>query len=61
MYYNYIKLKGTTIVSDEKTSAGPLPSGWGEQTGFMLQLDATPSCLSSCTISEYIDEGSFTY
>jgi hypothetical protein len=61
MYYNYIKLKGTTVVSDEKTSAGPLPSGWGEQTGFMLQLDGTPSCLSSCTISEYIDEGSFTY
>jgi hypothetical protein len=61
MHYDSIALNGTTVVSDITTSAGPLPSGWGEQTGFMLQLDGTPSCLSSCTITEYIDEGSFTY
>jgi hypothetical protein len=66
MYYDYAKLtphggSTTTIFSNEKTSAGALPAGWGEQTGFMIQLDGTPTCLSSCTITEYIDEGSFTY
>jgi hypothetical protein len=61
MYYNFIKLNGKEVVGSEKTSAGALPATWGEQTGFMLQLDGTTTCLSSCTITEYIDEGSFTY
>ncbi len=61
MYYDSITLKGTEVVKNETTSAGPLPSGWGEQTGFMLQLDGTNTCLSTCTIEEYFDEGSFTY
>lgn len=61
MYYDSIALNGTAVVSSEKTAAGPLPSGWGEQTGFMLQLDGTTACLSSCTIEEYFDEASFEY
>jgi hypothetical protein len=39
----------------------PLPNGWGEQTGFMLQMDGTPACLSTCAIKNYIDEGRFMY
>lgn len=61
MYYDSIILNNTTVVSNVKTSAGALPAGWGEQTGFMLQLDGKTTCLSTCTINEYVDEGSFTY
>lgn len=61
MHYDSITLNGVTKVSGKTTSAGPLPSGWGEQTGFMLQMDGTTSCLSTCTIKEYFDEANFTY
>lgn len=61
MHYDSIVVNGTTKVSGKKTSAGPLPTGWGEQTGFMLQMDGTTACLSTCTIKEYFDEGNFTY
>jgi hypothetical protein len=60
MYYDSISVGGTTYVSNKKTSSGALPSGWGEQTGLMLQLDTGGSCGSACTIKEYVDEGNFT-
>ncbi len=59
MYYD-ITLNGTNLVTNDKTNAGALPSGWGEQTGLMLQLDTNKACGSGCTITEYIDEGDFT-
>lgn len=59
MYYDSITLNGQTVVSNVKTSAGPLPSGWAESTGFMIQLDTKTTCGASCTITEYIDEGNF--
>ncbi len=61
MHFDSITLNGSTKVSGKTTSAGPLPNGWGEQTGFMLQMDGTPACLSTCTIQEYFDKGNFTY
>jgi len=60
MYYDSISVGGTTYVSNKKTNSGALPSGWGEQTGLMLQLDTGGSCGSACTIREYVDEGNFT-
>lgn len=58
MYYS-ITLNGTAIVSNVKTNSGALPSTFAEQTGFMIQLDTSSACGSACTISEYIDKGTF--
>lgn len=58
MYYS-ITFNGASIVSNAKTNSGALPSTFGEQTGFMIQLDTSSACSPSCTISEYIDKGNF--
>lgn len=59
MYYDSITLNGTVVVTNRKTCSGPLPSTFGEQTGFMIQLDTSSACSPSCTITEYIDKGNF--
>lgn len=58
MYYS-IMLNGMIVVSNFKTNSGPLESTFQEQTGFMIQLDTRSTCGSACTISEYIDRGTF--
>lgn len=60
MYYDSIAVDGVTVVSNIVTSAGPLPAGWAEQSGFMLQLDALPTCGNTCTISSYFDSATFS-
>lgn len=60
-YYDSITLNGTVIVSNVKTNSGPLPPTFGEQVGFMIQLDTGSACGSACTITEYIDKGVFSY
>jgi len=59
MHYDSISLNGTVVVSNKTTNSGALPTGWAEQTGFMIQLDTTGAC-SNCTITEYDDKGNFT-
>ena len=59
MYYT-ITLNGTVVVANAKTNSGVLPSTFGEQTGFMIQLDTSSACGTACTINEYIDQGSFS-
>jgi hypothetical protein len=60
MYYDSITLNGKVVVSNIKTNAGGLPVGWGEQTGFMIQLDTNSTCGSACTIQEYVDKGNIS-
>lgn len=64
MHYDWIILDGTYVVVGQTTSAGPLPAPggvlWGEQSGFMIQVDTNGACGPSCTISESIDELNFT-
>jgi len=59
MYYS-ITLNGTVIVANVKTNSGALPISFGEQTGFMIQLDTSNNCGTTCTINEYIDQGVFS-
>lgn len=61
MYYDSITLNGSVVVSNIKTNSGALPAGWGETTGFMIQMDTNSACGSACTINEYIDKGVFSY
>ena len=60
MYFDSISLDGTSVASNVVTSAGPLPAGWAEQAGFMLQLDTNGACGGACTISESVDEAKFS-
>jgi hypothetical protein len=60
MYYDSITLNGTAVVLNIKTNSGALPTGWGEQTGLMIQLDTNSTCGSACTLTEYVDKGNFT-
>ena len=60
-FYDSITLNGTVVVSNMKTSAGPLPSGWSEQTGVFLQMGTNGTCSSGCTIKEFIDQATFSY
>lgn len=58
MYYT-ITLNGTVVVSNFTTNSGPLDPTFQEQTGLFIQLDTNQACGSACTISEYIDQGTF--
>jgi hypothetical protein len=60
MYFDSITLDGTLVTSNQVTSAGPLPTGWGENAGLMLQMDTSGTCGTSCTISENVDEAKFS-
>jgi hypothetical protein len=60
MHFDLITLNGNFITSNQITSAGPLPSGWGENAGFMLQMDTNFACGSACTITENVDEAKFS-
>lgn len=60
MYYDAIILDGKEVITNQTTSAGPLPTGWGEQVVFMLQMDTNSACGSACTIGESFDLLNFT-
>ena len=59
LYYDSITLNGTVVVSNPNVSTCSGPTTFTEQTGLHIQLDSSSACGSTCTISEYIDKGTF--
>ena len=56
MHFDYLVLDGTLTTFNLSESAGPLPTGWGEQTGIQDQLDVGSAGSEQ---TEWVDEFNF--
>ena len=60
MYYDTLGVDGVYTQFETTEPAGPMPSGWTDNSGLNFQLDISGSPTKDATITEYIKSVNFT-
>jgi uncharacterized repeat protein (TIGR02543 family) len=58
MHYDTLTIDGTAHAVNMTEAAGPLPTGWGEQTGVAFQMDIGAT---GDELTQYLDEVNFSF